>query len=335
MGRRPRSQRRSAHQRAVRPTLRGGINASPVVLPEAGYDTLGDWATGRFGAEGVAIFDGDAFYDFSIPARADDDYRPGTRLHIFRPVPDEPDEPIRLDILHRGERFVVVDKPHGIATIPRGSYVARSVTVAARRQFANDDVCAAHRLDAETAGLVLLTLNPRWRGPYQDMFADRKVGKVYRAVAPSIELEALAGRVDGVVAADRAQVAALGMTGADGVVRVDLHLSREPGEIAVRVGAGEPNARTFVAKERQLPGGLALYELRPVTGRLHQLRATMNYLGAPITGDPLYPRVLPLEEAALRPLPTQLLAARLEFVDPVDGSAVVARTRRTLELLSR
>ena len=335
MGRRPRSQRRSAHQRAVRPTLRGGINASPVVLPEAGYDTLGDWATGRFGAEGVAIFDGDAFYDFSIPARADDDYRPGTRLHIFRPVPDEPDEPIRLDIAHRGERFVVVDKPHGIATIPRGSYVARSVTVAARRQFANDDVCAAHRLDAETAGLVLLTLNPRWRGPYQDMFANRKVTKVYYAVAPSIDLGALAGRVAGVVAVEPAQAAALGVRAADGVVNVGLHLSRDPGEIAVRVREGEPNASTLVAKERQLPGGLALYELRPVTGRLHQLRATMNYLGAPITGDPLYPRVLPVPEAAKRPLPTQLLAARLEFVDPVDGSAVVARTRRTLELLSR
>ncbi|WIM08400.1 pseudouridine synthase [Trueperella bernardiae] len=334
MGRRPRSQRRSAYQRATRPALRGGINASPVVLPEREFATLGEWAAERFGAEGAGIFDGDAFYGFSVPACAADTYRPGTRLYIFRPVPDEPERPIVLDVVHRAERFIIVDKPHGIATIPRGSYVARSVTVAARRQFANDDVSAAHRLDAETAGLVLLTLDPRWRGPYQDMFAARQVSKVYRAVAPSIDLGALAGRA-GVVEAGPGHAAALGGRGADGVVNVELHLTREPGEIAVRVGEGVPNARTLVAKERELTDGLALYELRPVTGRLHQLRATMSYLGAPIAGDPLYPRVMSLEETARRPFPTQLLAAGLEFSDPVDDEPVVVRTRRTLELLTR
>lgn len=329
--RRPRSQRRSAHQRAIRPALRGGINASPVMLPEGEFSTLGQWAEHRFGRAGAAVFDGDIFYDFCQPAHASDPYRPGVRVHIFRPVPDEPAQPIVLDVVERGDRFVVVDKPHGIATIPRGSYVARSVTVAARRQFSNDDVAAAHRLDAETAGLVLLTEDPRWRGPYQDMFARRAVGKLYRAVAPAVDFEALTTRLPGVVNGPDA----------DGWIQVDLFLTRAAGEISVRVEPGEPNSRTFIRKVRQIvapnPAGsqpLALYEMRPITGRLHQLRATLNHLGAPITGDPLYPKVLSLEETAARAFPTQLLAAELSFVDPVDGEHVHIRTRRTLQLLT-
>lgn len=341
--RRPRSQRRSARQRAIRPPLRGGVNACPLVLPEADFATLGEWVVSRFGPAGEGLFSGDIFYDFAIPALAADPYRPGTRLHIFRPVPDEPAEPIVLDVVHRAERFVVVDKPHGIATIPRGSYVARSVTIAARRQFSNDDVAAAHRLDAETAGLVLLTEDPRWRGPYQDMFAARKVTKIYEAVARCVDLGALAGNLPGVA---KAEAGHLGEW-----VRVDLRLAREPGAIAVHVAEGEPNAVTYIRKVRQLratpelvpaaadgeataPPALALYELRPITGRLHQLRATLNYLGAPIAGDPLYPKVLSLEDTAARSFPTQLLAAQLSFVDPVDGEQVHIRTRRTLQFLT-
>lgn len=328
MARRPRSQRRSARRREVRPALRRGVNASPVVLPEARFVTLGQWALDRFGQAGLALFDGDIFYDFSRPASPGDPYVPGLRLHIFRPVPDEPVEPIVLDVVHRAERFLVVDKPHGIATIPRGSYVARSVTIAARRQFVNDDVAAAHRLDAETAGLVLLTDDPRWRGPYQEMFARREVAKTYHAIAPAIDLAARAGEHDGVVSGPDRQ----------GWTRVDLRLERARGEIAVQVAAGEANARTYIRMVRPLSAGnqtLALYEMRPITGRLHQLRATMNYLGAPIVGDPLYPQVLSLAQSATRSFPTQLLASELAFDDPVDGEHVCIRTRRTLALLAR
>ncbi|MDP9805828.1 tRNA pseudouridine32 synthase/23S rRNA pseudouridine746 synthase [Trueperella bonasi] len=321
--RRPRSQRRSERQRELRPAFRAGVNASPVMLPDADFACLGEWARERFGESGRKLFErGDIFFDFSAPARADDPYRAGERVWIFRPVPDEPDEPIVLEVVHRAERFVVVDKPHGIATIPRGMYVAKTVTVAARRQFHNDDVVAAHRLDAETAGLVLLTGEPAWRGPYQDLFARREVHKVYFAVAPAVDMRT--------VAAGRARVACDEY--GDGWATVDLRIEREAGAIAVDVVDGEPNSRTHIRMVRELGDGLALYELHPISGRLHQLRATMNHLGAPIVGDPLYPDVLSLEATAARDLPTQLLAAQLAFRDPVDGTDVVVKTRRTLAL---
>ena len=327
--RRPRSQRRSERLRELRPAFRAGINASPVILPDAEFQTLEQWAQFRFGEVGRALFnDGDIFLDFSVPARADHPYRPGERVWIFRPVPDEPAEPIELDVRHEAERFVVVDKPHGIATIPRGMYVAKTVTVAARRQFNNDDVVAAHRLDAETAGLVLLTGEPAWRGPYQDLFARREVTKVYYAVAPAIDLGELAAGGDAPI--ERAKVVN-GEYG-QGWTTVDLRIERAPGAISVMVADGEPNSRTHIRLVRELSSGLALYELHPISGRLHQLRATMNHLGAPIVGDPMYPDVLSLEDTAARDLPTQLLAAQLAFRDPVDGTDISVTTRRQLAL---
>lgn len=334
--RRPRSQRRSQRQRELRPAFRAGINASPVILPDADFQTLGQWSAVRFGDAGLALFDdGDIFLDFSVPARADHPYRAGERVWIFRPVPDEPAEPIELDVVHRAERFVVVDKPHRIATIPRGMYVAKTVTVAARRQFANDDVVAAHRLDAETAGLVLLTGDPAWRGPYQDMFARREVNKVYFAVAPAIDLGTLSSGGPGYASAEQARVERARIVHDEygpGWTSIDVRIERKPGAICVSITEGEPNSRTHVRLVEELADGLALYELHPISGRLHQLRATMNHIGAPIAGDPLYPDVLSLADTAARDLPTQLLAAQLEFSDPVDGTDVVVKTRRTLAL---
>ncbi len=324
--RRSRSQRRAARLRDIRPAFRAGINASPVMLPDANFATLSQWAQDRFGADGGALFDdGDIFLDFSVPARADHPYRPGERVWIFRPVPDEPAEPIVLDIVHEAERFVVADKPHGIATIPRGMYVAKTVTVAARRQFANDDVVAAHRLDAETAGLVLLTGDPQWRGPYQDLFANREVDKAYVAVAPAIDL-------GNVAKVELARATLAWEEYGPGWLTVDLRIEREPGAIAVHIADGEPNSRTHIRLRQDYHDGLALYEMHPISGRLHQLRATMNHLGVPIVSDPLYPHVLSLEDTAARDLPTQLLATKLAFTDPVDGSDVVVTTKRTLAL---
>jgi pseudouridylate synthase len=78
-------------------------------------------------------------------------------------------------------------------------------------------------------------------------------------------------------------------------------------------------------------GQLALYRLRPHTGKTHQLRAHLHLLGAPIAGDVLYPKVLPPADAP--ELPLQLVAHRLEFEHPVTGERVRLRSMRKLALL--
>jgi len=65
----------------------------------------------------------------------------------------------------------------------------------------------------------------------------------------------------------------------------------------------------------------ARYELRPRTGQKHQLRAHMNALGLPIRGDRIYPRLLPEEAEPDYREPLQLLARRIEFLDPITGAA--------------
>ena len=77
---------------------------------------------------------------------------------------------------------------------------------------------------------------------------------------------------------------------------------------------------------------LGLYRLYPHTGFTHQLRVAMNELGAPICADPLYPAILSREAAAARPYPLQLLAASLDFVDPVSGEPTHLESARRLAL---
>lgn len=325
MPRRPRSQRRSANVRQLRPPLRRGINATALTLPEEPWLNLGSFLRHRFGAAAERTAAGNVFYDFAQPADPTDPYQAGKRIWIFRPVPDEPAEPILLPVVARGDGYLIIDKPHGLASIPRGSYVAKSVTVAARRQFSNDAVVPAHRLDALTAGLMLLTTRVDVRGAYQRMFDERRVEKRYLAVAGGIDLAERAGTPDSA-----------------GWHRLSLRMERVG--LGSEVVPGEPNSLTYIRQLRQLAGRRALYELRPVTGRTHQLRVALNYLGAPILGDPLYPRILGrenfgndgvvgrrLEMDGSAP-PLQLLASELAFTDPYTGEPQHFRSSRTLEL---
>lgn len=307
----PRHQRRSRHVREIRPAMRAGINATPIVLPDRDYASLTDWLRDRFGDDGVrALGSGDVFADYGRVLVNGEPYVPGERIWIFRPVPDEPSEPIELDVIFQNERFIVVDKPHGMATIPRGSHVAQTVTVAARRQFGNDQLVSAHRLDAETAGLVLLTTDPQWRGPYQLLFENRLVTKTYQAVAPWV-----AGYADW--------------------RRVELRLERGREPLITDVVPGEPNAVTDMRVVKTLGRDdagreLALWDLAPHTGKTHQLRVTLNHIGAPIVGDPLYPTLMPHAEMACREHPLQLLAAGLSFIDPIDDQRMEFCSRQFL-----
>ncbi|MDP9801439.1 tRNA pseudouridine32 synthase/23S rRNA pseudouridine746 synthase [Arcanobacterium wilhelmae] len=292
-----RTERRRRRERGLRPPLRAGLGATSVVLPDAGPVLLAHWLEERFGpGSGEALARGDVFADFGEQLAPDAPYVPGQRVWLFRPVPDEPAEPIILPVVAETENWVAVDKPHGIATIPRGGYVARSAVVAARRQFSNDDLVPAHRLDAGTAGVLLLVKRPEVRGAYQRMFQGRHVEKEYEAIAPL--------------------VGELGQWR-----RVELRLEKEHGELAARVVDGEPNAITDLAPVEALGDGLARWMLRPHTGKTHQLRATLAAIGAPIAFDPLFPQVLSADAAQLAH-PLQLLARTLEFHDPISGDQV-------------
>jgi tRNA pseudouridine32 synthase/23S rRNA pseudouridine746 synthase len=229
------------------------------------------------------------------PVAPDAPYEPGMYVWFHRELPDEVPVPFPLEVVHRDEHLVVVDKPHFLATTPRGSHVAETALARLRRELDVPELTAAHRLDRLTAGLVLFTVRPEERGAYQTLFRDRRVRKEYEAVAPYDPTLALP-------------------------LTVRSRIVKERGVQAAREVAGEPNAVTRVELAEHRADGLARYRLVPGTGQTHQLRVHMSALGVPILGDPLYPVVTGPVPAGDFRRPLQLLARALEFTDPVTGA---------------
>ncbi|MFH9040886.1 RluA family pseudouridine synthase [Streptomyces sp. NPDC017966] len=225
---------------------------------------------------------------------ADTPYAPGLCVWFHREPPAEVPVPFPLEVVHRDEHIVVVDKPHFLATTPRGSHVTQTALARLRRELGLPELGAAHRLDRLTAGLVLFTVRPEERGAYQTLFRDRRVRKEYEAVAPHdprLELPRT----------------------------VRSRIVKERGVLTAQEVEGEPNALTRVELAAHRPDGLGRYRLVPGTGQTHQLRVHMNALGVPILGDPLYPEVTGPVPAGDFRRPLQLLARTLEFTDPVTG----------------
>ncbi len=239
---------------------------------------------------------------------ADAPYEPGMFVWFHRELPPEVPVPFPVEVVYRDAHIVVADKPHFLATTPRGSHVAETALARLRHDLGLPTLTAAHRLDRLTAGLVLFTVRPEERGAYQTLFRDRQVRKEYEAVAP----------YDPSLVLPRT---------------VRSRIVKERGVLTAREVAGEPNAVTTI-RLAEFRDGLGRYRLVPQTGQTHQLRVHLNALGVPILGDPLYPEVTRPVPAGDFRRPLQLLARRLEFTDPVTGVEHAFVSGRTLRAWS-
>jgi len=251
----------------------------------------------RLDAGGIVLTDG------TVVTRSTP-YLPGRWAFLYRDALPEAAVPGDIAVLYRDENIVVVDKPHFLATMPRGSHVTQTAVVRLRRELGLAELTAAHRLDRLTAGVLLLTVRREVRAAYQDMFARREVHKTYQALAPRRDDLALP-------------------------VEVRSRIVKERGSLQVREVPGEPNAITRVERCEPVGHGLGRYLLTPLTGRTHQLRVHLAGLGIPIVGDPLYPEVLEHRPDDFS-TPLQLLARTLEFTDPLTGEPRRFASRRSL-----
>ncbi|HXS85635.1 MAG TPA: pseudouridine synthase [Mycobacterium sp.] len=251
---------------------------------------LGEELTSRFGPEVAAkAVAGEVVDRDGSPLDPATVLPAGAVVYLYRELRDEVVVPFDIPVLYCDDDIVVADKPHFLATMPRGRHVAQTALVRLRRQLGLDELSPAHRLDRLTAGVLLFTTRREIRGAYQTMFARGAVRKTYlarAAVNPGLVLPR----------------------------EVHSRIIKHRGNFQAVEEAGEPNAMTLV----ELISADGLYRLTPRTGRTHQLRVHMAALGIPIDGDPLYPDVIDVAaEDFSRPL--QLLAQRIEFEDPRSG----------------
>jgi tRNA pseudouridine32 synthase / 23S rRNA pseudouridine746 synthase len=230
-------------------------------------------------------------------------WRVGLEIRYFREIVDEPPIPYAEALLHVDDRLVVADKPHFLPVTPSGGYVRETLLARLQRRLANPDLVPLHRIDRDTAGLVLFSCDVASRGAYQQLFARREMGKRYEAIAPALPHLAFP-----LHRRSRIERCAAGFT------------SREVD--------GAPNSETRIDVLAR-DGAYWRYTLAPLSGRQHQLRVHMAALGAPILHDPLYPqRIARTVDDPARAL--QLLAAGIDFVDPVSGEPRRFRSGFTL-----
>ncbi|SNB67334.1 Ribosomal large subunit pseudouridine synthase C [Kingella negevensis] len=223
----------------------------------------------------------------------------GCVIYYYREISreDEPRIPFDEHILWQDEHLIVVDKPHFLPVIPSGRFLRETLLTRLRLrpdlQHLNvADITPIHRLDKDTAGVMLLSHNPSSRHAYQTMFQDKTVRKTYHAIAPT--------RTDLVYP-----------------LTVRSRLERGDSFFLTKQVDGEPNSETEIVLLEQR-GEHSLYELKPITGKKHQLRVHMMSLGMPLFNDALYPIALPAgSEDYAKPL--QLLAKTIEFCDPITG----------------
>jgi tRNA pseudouridine32 synthase / 23S rRNA pseudouridine746 synthase len=286
--------------------MRDGVSASTMLLPALAQDVqpasllsfLELTAPVKYGQTWLFRMQNGLVFDAAGHALPPDaSYRAGQRIYYYRHVQNEPRVPFAETILYQDDHLLVADKPHFLPVAPTGRYVQETLLVRLKKRTGLQDLVPIHRIDRDTAGLVLISVQKASRDAYAALFRDRNVSKTYEAIAPW---------------------------------RADLHfplrhcscLQSAASFMQMQEVPGPANSETHIDLIAII-GDRARYRLRPVTGKRHQLRVHMQALGMPICGDKIYPVLTP--EPALDALdysqPLQLLAQSLAFKDPVSGQA--------------
>ena len=232
-------------------------------------------------------------------------YKPGLQLIYYREIENELIIPFEERIVYSNDHILVACKPHFLPVHPAGKYVNECLVYRLRKRTGNDNLVLLHRLDRETAGLVLFSVNKETRGTYGDLFDNREIKKEYEAIAS--------------LPNDSSKTEWLIKSSIGTGLQWPTHANID----------GEPNSETII-KLIETHNNQARFQLFPLTGRPHQLRLHLTLIGSQITNDRFYPTLLPDQEPEFDK-PLKLLAKKLSFIDPLSGEKMKFESARTLE----
>lgn len=273
----------------------GGIGPSCQWLPAGPWKTVLDFLIDRYPHVDAATWQarmskGQVMDEIGRPVDSTTAFRAGACIFYYRELEKEKTIPFVEQVLYQDEHILVADKPHFLPVIPSGRFLHETLLVRLRKQCATEALVPIHRLDRETAGVVLFSLNAKTRGHYTSLFRNRKVRKEYEALAPTLEDSSFT------------------------TTRRSRIVRGEP-FFRMKEVPGEANSETHIRSRKNL-GHLSLYELLPRTGKKHQLRLHLAALGIPIVNDKFYPAVSPLDDDDFS-MPLKLLAKSISFEDPL------------------
>jgi len=287
---------------------RNGVGPSCVGLPAGHWLTITDFLVERFPAIAREVWLQRmarqlVVDEFGVLVTPERPYPSHMRIYYYRAVDEEARIPFEESVLYQDDHLVVADKPHFLPVTPSGHYLQETLLVRLKKRLGMDTLIPIHRIDRETAGLVLFCVQPGERNAYQALFRDHAVTKHYEAIAP--------WRSD--------------LTWP--IARKSRIVEDEP-FFRQREVPGVPNSETHI-DVIEVRANRARYALSPVTGKKHQLRVHMNALGLPILNDRMYPPVADTPDDDYS-LPLQLLAKSIAFTDPVTGKARNFQSQLTL-----
>ncbi|GGX12956.1 pseudouridine synthase [Undibacterium macrobrachii] len=287
---------------------KNGISPSYIWLPEGQWESALAFLTQQFPAVSADVWrsrmaklevcdaNGNYLHPHSPVQR-------GMCIFYYREIENEPTIPFQETILFEDAHLLVVDKPHFLAVIPGGQYLRETLLVRLKLQTNIEHLTPLHRLDRETAGVILFSKQIESRGAYQRLFQTRQIAKTYHALAPHLPQLTFP-------------------------YLKQSRIEESDHFFKMHEVNGLANSETLI-NVLEHRGDIDLYELQPYTGKKHQLRLHMASLGVPILNDLFYPEALPTgSDDYTKPL--KLLAKSIAFIDPLDKSKREFHSRQSL-----
>lgn len=288
--------------------LRDGVAPSYVWLPNGPWKSVGDFFSHRFPQVSAASWinrmsRGEVRDENALALSLESPFRTGACVFYYREPEDETRIPFDATIVYQDDEILIADKPHFLPVIPGGRFLHETLLVRLKKETGLSALVPIHRLDRETAGLVMFSVNPATRDTWQSLFRERAVNKIYEAHADFNEA----------------------------LVFPHVHRSRlikDQAFFRMREADGLPNSETLIHLDKH-ESTHTRYLLQPITGKMHQLRVHMLALGLPILNDALYPVAKPANSDDFS-APLKLLARSISFKDPLTGQSRFFESLRSL-----